>query len=278
MEPEIVVYRYYYPPPVKEILASGSYAFIGLVDETTVLKYPLDKNDDMERLKAEYEMLKAVGPHPGVIAQLGFTSDGLYLERAQESIYSFLTAVDHAASSSSSSVSVQQRLTWSIQLAQAIRHVHASSVIHCDIQPHNVLLFSCPGGSESHVKLSDFQGMLLSDAGLVVRSGWSGEPCRYFCPRDDDFSADVQTDLFALGSTLYFFMTGREVFPDVVGGAEGWEDQIRRRFESGVFPEDSGICTAVTLKCWRREYGSAAEVVHDLEAIWRREFTHLEDC
>lgn len=254
-EPEVVHYYHYLPQPVQKVLASGSYAFIGLVDESTVLKYPLDPNDDMERLKTESRLLALVGKHPGIIAHKGLTSDGLYLERAKGSLYWYLLATTNH-------VSIQQRLTWAIQLANAVGHVHASNVMHCDIQPHNVLL------SESlQVKLSDFQGVLLSEKGDIVESGWSGEPCRYACPREDEFSASVQTDLFALGSTLHFFFTGQEVFSDIVDGEDGWQEKVKTRFENGVYPDDSGICTTVTQKCWRCEYGSAAEIVHDLEAI-----------
>lgn len=257
---EIVEYHHYFPPGVRRILASGSSAFIGLVDDSTVLKYTLEPGGDRTRLEIEHQILTTVGKHPNIIAQKGLTDQGLYLERAVNgTIYWYLADSGYPAPT------VQQRLTWCLELVQAVEHVHSKSVIHCDIQPTNVLL-----DENLHIKLADFQGISVSKNGTVILTGWSGEPCRYFCPRDDEFSASVTTDLFALGSTLYFIMTGHEVFPDIVGGQEGWDQIVRTRFESGIFPVDESICTAVTRKCWRCTYTSASEVLVDLKTVEQR--------
>ncbi|KAL5333747.1 hypothetical protein BJX70DRAFT_380188 [Aspergillus crustosus] len=47
-------------------------------------------------------------------------------------------------------------------------------VIHCDIQPTNLLL-----DEGLHIKLSDFQGKQLSGDGKVLLDGLSGEPIRF---------------------------------------------------------------------------------------------------
>lgn len=235
---EVIEYHHYCPPGVRRVLASGSSAFIGEVDDSTILKYPLEPGGDMSRLKHEYTILKIVGPHPRIIAQKGLTDVGLYLERAaNETIYKYLTASDRPAPS------LQQRVAWCREVTEAVEHIHSKSVIHCDIQPTNVLV-----DQNLHLKLADFQGNYLSEAGEFV-AGWCGEPCRYFCPREDEFEADSKTDLFALGSTIYFIMTGREVFLDIVGGEDGWVEKVTSRFAAGIFPEDSHVCHAITRKC-----------------------------
>ena len=117
-----------------------------------------------------------------------------------------------------------------------------------------------------HLKLADFQGDYVSDTGETV-AGWSGEPCRYFCPREDEFESNVKTDLFAFGSTLHFIMTGHEVFPDIVGGEPDWQERIQARFASGVFPNDSHSCSVVTHKCWTCQYLSAGEVLDTVRAV-----------
>ena len=48
----------------------------------------------------------------------------------------------------------------------------------------------------------------------------------YFCPRDDEFEANLKTDLFTLGSTIYFIMIGHEVFPGIIGGEHGWVEKV----------------------------------------------------
>ena len=256
-EYEIVEYRHYCPPGVQQVLASGTSAFIGAVDDFTILKYPLKPGGDMSRLEIEHQILTVVGEHPRIITHKGFTDAGLYLERAANgTVYWYL------AESNRPAPTVEQRVAWCRQVTEAVEHVHSKRVIHCDIQPTNVLV-----DKSLNVKLADFQGNYLSKDGLVLLTGGSGEPCRYFCPRDDEFEADMKTDLFALGSTIYFIMTGHEVFPDIIGGHGGWDKEVRSRFENDIFPVDSHACDAITRKCWGRKYGSANEILIDIRAV-----------
>ncbi|CBX98413.1 predicted protein [Plenodomus lingam JN3] len=92
-------------------------------------------------------------------------------------------------------------------------------------------------------------------------------PVLEYCLRDDPFEANVKTDLFALGCTIYFIMTGHAVFPDVVDGEEAWHETIERRFRDREFPQDRHVCDVVTGKCWNMEYEAAEDVVPDLESL-----------
>lgn len=254
---EVVEYHHYCPPGVQQVLASGTSAFIGEVDHLTVLKYPMEPGGDMTRLELEHKILAIVGQHPGIIADKGFTETGLYLERATNG-----TILNYLADSSHPSPSLQQRIVWCRQITEAVQHIHAKRVIHCDIQPTNILV-----DEQLHLKLADLQGRYLSEDGEVILDGWGSEPCRYFCPRDDECEATFSTDLFALGSTIYFIMTGHEVFPDIAYGEAGWDEKVRSRFSAGIFPEDSHACAHITQRCWRQQYSSADEVLEDLRSI-----------
>lgn len=256
-EPEVVEYKFYCPPGVRRVIACGTSAFIGEVDDSTVLKYPVEAGGDRTRLELEHQILTAVGRHPRVVAHKGFTEAGLYLERAANgTIVEFLSASDRPQPS------VQQRLAWCRELAEAVAYIHSQRVLHCDIQPTNVLV-----DREMHIKLADFQGKHLSEEGDVILDGWSGEPCRYCCPREDEFESDFKTDIFALGSTIYFIMHGEEVFPDIISGDPGWDDEVKSRFEKGLFPQDSSACGDITQKCWTQQYESAREVIEDIGAV-----------
>lgn len=48
---EVIIHRHYCPPEVKKVIASGSSAFIGEVDDLTVMKLPLAPGGDMSRLE-----------------------------------------------------------------------------------------------------------------------------------------------------------------------------------------------------------------------------------
>ncbi|KAL4877451.1 kinase-like domain-containing protein [Aspergillus karnatakaensis] len=254
---EVRIFQQYYPPGVKEVIATGSSAWIGKIDETTVLKYPLAPGEDMCRLETERMLLELVGPHERIIGLKGFSEHGLYLERAVNG-----TLLHYLLESDYPPPSLQQRLLWCREVAQAVAHIHTRGIIHCDIQPTNLLL-----DEGFHLKLSDFQGKHLAEDGTVLLDGWSGEPCRFSCPRDDPFEANVKTDLFALGSTIYFIVMGHAVFPDIVDGEEGWYEKVKERLQKHEFPQDVHVCSEVTRKCWWKEYESADELLRDLNSV-----------
>ncbi|KAL2192169.1 kinase-like protein [Thermothelomyces heterothallicus CBS 203.75] len=259
--PSIVIYQHYCPPEVKRVLASGGSAFIGEVDDSTVLKYPLAPGGDMTRLKAEKKLLEITGPHERIIAYKGFTDAGLYLERATN-----CNIAEYILESGKPLPSVKQRLAWCREAAEAVAWIYSRRVLHCDIQLTNLLL-----DEHLHIKLSDFQGRHLSADGKVLVDGWSAESCKFSAPRNDPFDADIKTDLFALGCTFYFIMMAHAVYPDIVHGEEGRYEKVEDRFRNEAFPEDKYACSAITMKCWRMEYESAEEVVQDLEALEREQ-------
>ena len=254
---DIVYYQHYCPPGVKQVLASGTSAFIGIVDDSTILKYPLKPGGDTSRLEAESKILTHIGQHARIIGLKGFSETGLYLERAANG-----NLASYMLESGLPPPSVQQRLVWCRETAEAVAYTHAQNVLHCDIQPTNVLL-----DKNLHIKLSDFQGKIVSENGEVLLDGYSTEPCRFYCPRDDPFDADIKTDLFGLGSTIYFIMMGHAVFPDIIDGEDGWHEKVADRFASRQFPQDQHGCNAITMKCWKKEYESAEEVVRDIEVL-----------
>ena len=254
---ETIEYFEYRPTGVQRVIASGTSAWIGLVDESTILKYALRPGGDTSRLEIERELLGIVGEHPHIIKLKSSSNLGIYLERAVNgNLYTYLTESNHPV------INIQQRLRWCRELASAVAHIHSKRVIHCDIQPTNILL-----DQTLNLKLADFQGNYLSEDGQVILEGGSAEPCRFFCPRADIFEANVKTDIFVLGCTVYFIMTGHCVFPDIIDGEEGWADKVRGRFECGQFPEDSFAWSGIILKCWKQQYDSTTMVRQDLEVV-----------
>ncbi|GKZ35890.1 hypothetical protein AbraIFM66950_006723 [Aspergillus brasiliensis] len=89
----------------------------------------------------------------------------------------------------------------------------------------------------------------------------------FYCPRRDPFDADVQTELFALGCTIYFIMMGHAVFPDIVDGEDAWFERVEHRLATQQFPEDTHACSDITRKCWHKEYKSADELLLDLKTV-----------
>lgn len=101
-----IIYCQYHPPGVKRVIASGSSAFIGEVDGSTVLKYPLAPDEDMGRLEIEAKLLELVGPHPRIICLKSVLDRGLYLEFAMNG-----TLASYLLESGNPCPSTKQRLS-----------------------------------------------------------------------------------------------------------------------------------------------------------------------
>lgn len=149
---------FYYPENVTGVLAIGSSCFIGLVDDTTVMKYPHGPNDKaaLAALVVEVQILEVIGFHDRIIRLEGWTSIGLLLEyTCHGSLGRYLR---------SHNPTIQQWLIWATQAAEAMTIIHKKGVMHCDISVKNLLL-----DAELNIKLCDFQGHLLAPTRL---SSW----------------------------------------------------------------------------------------------------------
>ncbi|RDA89058.1 hypothetical protein CP532_2269 [Ophiocordyceps camponoti-leonardi (nom. inval.)] len=247
-EVEVVIHQ---DPPqhVKRIIAHGRCS-VGEVDETTVLKFPLTP-EDMKRIRIEAKILSALGQHPRIVRSKGLVKDGLLLELAPNgNLRDYLVAHPEA--------SLERRLAWCVQATEAVAYIHSKRTLHCDIRHDNFLL-----DANLDLMLADFQGQHFSADGEVLLDALSAESTKSYLPRQPADHASVRTDLFALGSTIYFIMMGQEVFPDLDKFED--EDETERRFRAGEFPTDVHVCAAISAKCWRQLYASASQALSDLE-------------
>ena len=113
---------------------------------------------------------------------------------------------------------VETACRYAAQLAEALRHISALGLVHRDLKPANVLV----AADGSTVKLSDLGLARFDDpdwgpADLTRRGVMVGTP-DYVAPEQirDSRLADIRSDLYALGCTLYHMLAGRPPF----GGLE----------------------------------------------------------
>ncbi len=96
-----------------------------------------------------------------------------------------------------------------MQIAAGLDAAHRQGLVHRDIKPSNILL----DGEAGRVFITDFGLARAADDVAVTQSGWLAGTPHYMSPEQTQGGElDGRSDLFSLGSVLYFLATGREPF------------------------------------------------------------------
>lgn len=245
----------YYPKGVVKVIGFGSSSFIGLLNETKVLKYPRIKEEQWDRFVIEQKIYDALGSHPRIITCYGLDERGITLEYACKGTVRDLLNDSNRVSSFTDRDRI--RLCW--QAAEGIAYLHTKNVVHCNICTQNFLL-----DKNSDVKLCDFQGIYIDPKG-VVWNGYALESAKSYLPHPSDHS-DKNSDLFALGSAIYEIIVGHEPFPELNEPDD--EDEIEKRYRNNHFPSVDGVLGGSSIyKCWSLAYDQVHACVEELKAL-----------
>ncbi len=100
------------------------------------------------------------------------------------------------------------------QMARALDHTGTMNLAHRDIKPSNLLIQ--PDGM---IKLTDLGLARFIDEETetgITRAGYTVGTVDYMAPEQarDSKSADVRSDIYSLGCTWYFMLTGQPPFPE----------------------------------------------------------------
>ncbi|KAI1499061.1 kinase-like domain-containing protein [Biscogniauxia marginata] len=237
----------WYPPGVTEFFAGGNTARLGLLPDGTLLKYVWDREDRHAHnsLNVENSILSALGQHDRIVKYLGKHEHGILLQRAANGdIRSYISEHEH------DDISLQLRQKWVAQAAEALAFIHSKGVVHCDIHPNNFLL-----DEQLDAQLCDFAGSLFGSL-----DGGAMESTRFFLPRDWRDPPNARTDLFALGSVMYYIMTGREPYKDLS------DDEVTAKYERKEFPDVEALkCGNAIRGCWTGDLKSAEDVLQAIQ-------------
>lgn len=110
---------------------------------------------------------------------------------------------------------IPELLRVGAQIAAGLRAAHQQGLVHRDVKPANILLEQ----SVERVLISDFGLARSADDANLTRSGAITGTPHYMSPEQASGTAvDSRSDLFSLGSVLYFACTGRPAFraPQIV--------------------------------------------------------------
>ena len=155
-----------------------------------------------------------------------------------------------------------------LQLADALSEAHGKGIIHRDVKPENVLIHE-----DRCVKLTDFGIAHMVDTHTFTATGQIlGSPGHMAPEQVEGGTCDARSDVFSLGTVLYFCATGRLPFIGrnphhllklLLGGE--YPDPLRLRPVVGE--ELAGIMNKALARAPVDRFQSAAEMAGELRAF-----------
>jgi len=156
-------------------------------------------------------------------------------------------------------------------VAEALHAAHRLDLVHRDVKPANIMVEFTEGGLWRPFVVDFGIARELDSGGLTVSGAVLGTPA-FAAPeqiRGETQKIDARSDVYSLGATLYWLITGRAPF-------EGGFAEILREHTtadgpeppSSIEPEVSRDLDTIILKCLEidrnRRYDSAFDVAEDL--------------
>jgi serine/threonine protein kinase len=174
---------------------------------------------------------------------------------------------------------VERACDYVRQAALGLAHAHRRGLVHRDIKPHNLLLTADGAtvkvldfglASLTHVEVDENSGTMTQE-GAVVGTADYVAPEQALSAR----GADIRADLYSLGCTLYYLLTGRPPFP----GGTLMEKLVRHRehlpvpvesLRLGLPPAVAAVVHRLLAKDPAARYQTPAELATALAGILER--------
>ena len=105
------------------------------------------------------------------------------------------------------SMSIDDVIAFSSQIASGLATAHAAGIVHRDIKPANIMITS-----KNEVKIVDFGIAKLSTQADLTGTGLSLGTVQYMAPEQFQGQVDARADLWALGVTMFEMLAGTRPF------------------------------------------------------------------
>ncbi|MFN0207728.1 MAG: serine/threonine-protein kinase [Planctomycetota bacterium] len=164
-------------------------------------------------------------------------------------------------------------LEYGLQLSRALDHAYRSGVVHRDIKPGNLMI-----ARDGTLKLADLGLARRPDDSSVTRDGVTLGTPHYISPEQarEPSSADVRSDLYSVGATLFHMATGRPAFD-----GETVSEVLSRVWDVNLTPEIPDevplsrnlelVIRRLLAKDPNVRYQTPDDLMRDLERVRRRE-------
>jgi serine/threonine protein kinase/dienelactone hydrolase len=165
------------------------------------------------------------------------------------------------------SLSFEEALDITIQIARGLEKAHAKDIIHRDIKPANIIITD-----EGIVKIVDFGLAKLKGQSAITREGTILGTVAYMSPEQTmGVDIDHRADIWALGVVFYEMLTGERPFKGdyqeaVIYNILNTDPQSIREINPNVPEELEHVVYCALRKDPKSRYKSAAKMLEDLRA------------
>lgn len=158
-------------------------------------------------------------------------------------------------------------LSFTTQIAKALKHAHNKGIIHRDIKPQNIMLLR-----DGMIKVADF-GIASLQSDIEESSGETVGSVHYIAPEQARGAApDARSDIYSLGIVMYEMLTGRLPY---VGNSDTEVAVMHMNTQAAppraILPEIPEELERICLKAMDSDidarYQTAGEMLDDLEAF-----------
>jgi len=159
----------------------------------------------------------------------------------------------------------QEAVRWLLQVLDAVQYLHSQNppIIHRDIKPANIKL-----SPDGRAYLVDFGIAKVLRAGNRTQAGARAVTPGYSPPEQYGTApTDQRSDIYALGATLYFAVTGR-VPPEAIERITGRTDKLipPRNLNPSIPPDVERVILRAMRVAPDERFPSAAQMKQALEA------------
>jgi serine/threonine protein kinase len=229
----------------------------------------------LERFKREAQTVAAL-QHPNIVV----AHDADEAEGVPFLVMEYIQGSDLAQRvAKTGPLSAKDAIAVMLQTARALDHAHRRGVIHRDIKPHNLLVDETGTVKILDMGLARFDTYLSQNADATTHasmtvSGVIMGTVDYMAPEQalNSRRADHRSDIYSLGCTLHFLLTGQVVYAGdtlmekLVAHREQKAPGLRARCTDASTALDA-VFQHMVAKDPDERYTSMAEVVEDLEAL-----------
>jgi serine/threonine protein kinase len=246
------------------------------MDRTVALKIiPSECLDNPNAVSRFYREVRAVAQlsHPNIVTAFEVNQEG----RTHYFTMELMEGIDLARLvRESGRLPIPQACDYIRQAALGLQHAHEKGLVHRDVKPGNLIVGRSSAGGSPVVKILDFGlARFESPAGKATRLTKIGAvlgTVDYISPEQagDAREVDIRSDIFSLGCTLFYLLTGKTPF----AGAEVIERIMARLLNDApsvrsLRPEVPAALEKVLAKMLARNpadrYGTPVEIAAALE-------------